>query len=68
VDTSDLLETVQAVTKIKVKQGTIPKRWRHTRGFPLALEISRKGYNVFVLRYRIGSEQWAAKDLAAAIE
>jgi acetyl esterase/lipase len=36
-------------------------------GFPLALEISKKGYNAFVIRYRIGSEQWAAEDLAAAI-
>jgi acetyl esterase/lipase len=36
-------------------------------GFPLALEISKKGYNVFVIRYRIGSEQKATEDLAAAI-
>ena len=36
-------------------------------GFPLALEIGDNGYNAFVIRYRIGSEQWAAQDLAAAI-
>ena len=36
-------------------------------GFPLALEISQKGYNAFVIRYRIGSEQRATEDLAAAI-
>jgi len=36
-------------------------------GFPLASEISEKGYNAFVIRYRIGSEQRAAEDLAAAI-
>lgn len=36
-------------------------------GFPLAWEISAKGYNAFVIRYRIGSEQRAAEDLAAAI-
>jgi hypothetical protein len=36
-------------------------------GFPLALEISKKGYNAFVIRYRIGSEQWATEDLAATI-
>jgi acetyl esterase/lipase len=36
-------------------------------GFPLALEISKKGYNAFVIRYRIGSEQKATEDLAAAI-
>ncbi len=36
-------------------------------GFPLALEISKKGYNAFVIRYRIGSEQLATEDLAAAI-
>ncbi len=36
-------------------------------GFPLALEISKKKYNVFVIRYRIGSEQRATEDLAAAI-
>jgi acetyl esterase/lipase len=35
-------------------------------GFPLALEISQKKYNAFVLRYRI-SEQRATEDLAAAI-
>lgn len=36
-------------------------------GFPLALEISQKGYNAFVIRYRIGSQQQATEDLAAAI-
>jgi acetyl esterase/lipase len=36
-------------------------------GFPIALEISKKGYNAFVIRYRIGSGQWATEDLAAAI-
>jgi acetyl esterase/lipase len=36
-------------------------------GFPIALEISKKGYNVFVIRYRIGGEQIACEDLAAAI-
>jgi acetyl esterase/lipase len=36
-------------------------------GFPLALEISKKGYNAFVIRYRLGNEQRAAEDLAAAI-
>jgi acetyl esterase/lipase len=36
-------------------------------GFPLALQISKKKYNAFVIRYRIGSEQSATEDLAAAI-
>jgi acetyl esterase/lipase len=36
-------------------------------GFPVALELSKKGYNAFVIRYRIGSGQWATEDLAAAI-
>jgi len=36
-------------------------------GFPLALEISKKGYNAFVIRYRIGGERIACEDLAAAI-
>ncbi|MFZ7128633.1 MAG: alpha/beta hydrolase, partial [Desulfobacterales bacterium] len=36
-------------------------------GFPLALEISKKKYNAFVIRYRIGSQQMATEDLAAAI-
>jgi len=36
-------------------------------GFPLALEINKKGYSSFVIRYRIGNEQWATEDLAAAI-
>jgi acetyl esterase/lipase len=36
-------------------------------GFPLALEISRKKYNAFTIRYRVESEQKATEDLAAAI-
>lgn len=36
-------------------------------GFPLALGISKKKYNAFVIRYRIGSQQKATEDLAAAI-
>jgi acetyl esterase/lipase len=36
-------------------------------GFPLALEISKKKYNAFVIRYRIESERSATEDLAAAI-
>lgn len=36
-------------------------------GFPLALEISRKKYNAFVIRYRIEGQQQATEDLAAAI-
>jgi hypothetical protein len=36
-------------------------------GFPHALELSKKGYNAFVLKYRIGSELKATEDLAAAI-
>lgn len=36
-------------------------------GFPLARRISQSGLNAFVLRYRIGSEQHATEDLAAAI-
>lgn len=36
-------------------------------GLPLAQVISEKRYNAFVLRYRIGSEQRATEDLAAAL-
>jgi hypothetical protein len=36
-------------------------------GFPLARRISQSGLNAFVIRYRIGSEQHATEDLAAAI-
>jgi hypothetical protein len=36
-------------------------------GFPYALELSQKGYNVFVLQYRVGDEQTATRDLAAAV-
>ena len=37
-------------------------------GFPYAAEISRRGYNAFVLRYRVGRGGAAAtEDLAAAI-
>jgi acetyl esterase/lipase len=35
-------------------------------GFPLAWEISKKGLNAFVIRYRVG-EQVATEDLATAI-
>jgi acetyl esterase/lipase len=35
-------------------------------GFPLAQEISKKGFNAFVIRYRV-NEQKATEDLAAAI-
>jgi acetyl esterase/lipase len=37
-------------------------------GFPIALEISKKGFNAFVIRYRLGSEQKATEDLAAALD
>jgi acetyl esterase/lipase len=37
-------------------------------GFPYALEISRQGYNAFVLRYRVGQGGGAATDdMAAAL-
>lgn len=36
-------------------------------GFPVAQRISELGLNAFVIRYRIGSEQNATEDLAAAI-
>jgi acetyl esterase/lipase len=36
-------------------------------GFPHAVQLSRKGYNAFVLQYRVGGEQIACEDLAAAI-
>jgi acetyl esterase/lipase len=36
-------------------------------GFPIALKISKKKYNAFVIRYRIGGEKMATEDLAAAI-
>jgi acetyl esterase/lipase len=36
-------------------------------GFPIARRISELGLNAFVIRYRIGSGQWATEDLAAAI-
>jgi len=32
-------------------------------GFPIAREISKKGFNAFVIRYRLGSEQKATKTL-----
>ena len=36
-------------------------------GFPHALELSNKGYNAFVLKYRAGSGTKASEDLAAAL-
>jgi len=36
-------------------------------GFPYAIALSQKGYNAFVLHYRVGGEQVACEDLAAAL-
>jgi acetyl esterase/lipase len=36
-------------------------------GFPHAIALSQKGYNAFVLQYRVGGEQVACEDLAAAL-
>jgi hypothetical protein len=36
-------------------------------GFPHALEMSKKGYNAFVLQYRVGGADVACEDLAAAL-
>ena len=37
-------------------------------GFPPAMEINRKGYNVFVLKYRVGQgETISSRDLIAAV-
>lgn len=36
-------------------------------GFPYAIELSKKGYNAFVLQYRVGGERTACEDLAAAL-
>ena len=36
-------------------------------GFPLAFELRKKGYNAFVLKYRVGNGSKASEDLAAAI-
>lgn len=36
-------------------------------GFPHAIELSKKGYHAFVLHYRVGGEQRACEDLAAAL-
>ncbi|QQO07692.1 alpha/beta hydrolase [Breznakiella homolactica] len=36
-------------------------------GLPLAREISGRGYNAFVIKYRTGGEQRACEDLAAAL-
>ena len=36
-------------------------------GFPVAMALSQKGYNAFVLRYRTGGGLRATEDLAAAI-
>ena len=35
-------------------------------GFPHAIELNKKGYNAFVLQYRVGGEHIACEDLAAA--
>lgn len=36
-------------------------------GFPYAWELSKQGYNAFVLKYRAGSGRKAVEDLAAAL-
>jgi acetyl esterase/lipase len=35
--------------------------------FPIALELSKKGYNAFAIEYRLGEKQKAIEDLTAAI-
>lgn len=37
-------------------------------GFPLAIALSRMGYNAFSIQYRTGGAQVACEDLAAAID
>ncbi|URZ16658.1 alpha/beta hydrolase [Clostridium felsineum] len=36
-------------------------------GFPHAIELSKQGYNAFVIQYRVGGVDVACEDLAAAI-
>ena len=36
-------------------------------GFPIALALARRGYNAFVLQYRVGDARSACEDLAAAL-
>ena len=36
-------------------------------GFPYAMEVTKRGYNAFVLQYRVGGEKKAVEDLAAAL-
>lgn len=36
-------------------------------GFPYAVELNERGFNAFVIKYRIGGEQVATEDLAQAI-
>lgn len=36
-------------------------------GFPYAMELSKRGYNAFVLTYRVGGGEIATEDLIAAI-
>jgi len=36
-------------------------------GFPHAVELSKRGYHAFVLKYRVGGELRATEDLAAAL-
>ena len=36
-------------------------------GFPLAISLSKKGYNDFMIQYRVGGAQVACEDLAVAI-
>ncbi|MGL5514257.1 MAG: alpha/beta hydrolase [Sporomusa sp.] len=36
-------------------------------GFPYAIELSKKGYNAFVIQYRVGGVELACEDLAMAI-
>lgn len=36
-------------------------------GFPYAIELSKKGYNAFVLQYRVGNGYNAVEDLASAL-
>jgi acetyl esterase/lipase len=50
-----------------VREEDSPRIGSLHEGFPHAVELSKKGYNAFVLKYRVGSELRAAEDLSAAV-
>ena len=62
------LDAVAPRHELDVAAVHLDRRPDHLEGFPYAVEISKRGYNAFVLKYRAGEGgRIATEDLAAAL-